>query len=64
MLREFRADLEAHGENAGAIAKLCMEMSAAYIKGARKAISEAEITFDRFQVVKLLNEAVEKVRRT
>ena len=41
-----------------------MDMSAAYIKGARESFPGAEITFDRFHVVKLLNEAVEKVRRT
>ncbi len=41
-----------------------MDMSPAYIKGARESFPDAEITFDRFHVVKLLNDAVEKVRRT
>ena len=41
-----------------------MDMSAAYMKGERESFPAAEITFDRFHVVKLLNEAVEKVRRT
>ena len=41
-----------------------MDMSPAHIKGARESFPDAEITFDRFHVVKLLNDAVEKVRRT
>ena len=63
VLGEFRADLEAHGGSGDGIRELCMDMSAAYIKGARESFPDAEITFDRFHVVKLLNEAVEKVRR-
>ena len=41
-----------------------MDMSPADIKGARESFPDAEITFDRLHVVKPLNEAVEKVRRT
>ena len=63
VLGEFRADLEAHGGSGDAVRELCMDMSAAYMKGARESFPDAEITFDRFHVVKLLNEAVEKVRR-
>lgn len=64
VLAEFRADLEAHGGSVDGIGELCMDMSPAYIKGARESFPDAEITFDRFHVVKLLNEAVEKIRRT
>ena len=64
VLAEFRADLEARGGSADGIEEPCMDVSAAYIKGARESFPDAEITFDRFHVVKLLNEAVEKVRRT
>ena len=64
MLGEFRGDLEAHGGSADSVEELCMDMSPAYIKGARESFPDAEITFDRFHVVKLLNDAVEKVRRT
>lgn len=60
VLGEFRAGLEAHGESGDGIRELCMDMSAAYIKGARESFPDAETTFDRFHVVKLLNEAVEK----
>ena len=62
-LAEFRSDVEAHGGSAGGIEELCMDMSAAYMKGARASFPDAEVTFDRFHVVKLLNAAVEGVRR-
>ena len=64
VLGEFRADLETHGGSGDGVEELCMDMSPAYVKGAREWFPDAEITFDRFHVVKLLNEAVEKVRRT
>ena len=39
-------------------------MSPAYQKGLRDHLPEANATFDRFHVVKLLNEAVDQVRRS
>ena len=62
-LRAFRADLEAHAGAPEWIRELCMDMSPAYLKGARKHFPWAEITFDKFHVMKLLNEAVDEVRR-
>lgn len=59
----FREDLEAHGGNPDRIWELCMDMSPAYRKGAREHLPKARTTFDRFHVVKLLNEAVDQVRR-
>lgn len=59
----FREDLEAHGGDPDRIWDLCMDMSPAYRKGARDHLPEARITFDRFHVVKLLNDAVDQVRR-
>ena len=38
-------------------------MSAAFIKGVGENLTEAEITFDKFHAVKLVNDAVDKVRR-
>ena len=63
VVRRFREDLEAHGGHAGQIRDLCMDMSAAYMKGAREAFPEAGITFDRFHVQRLMNRAVDEVRR-
>jgi transposase len=59
----FRKDLEAHGGRGDRIWDLCMDMSPAYRKGQRDHLPEASVTFDRFHVVKLLNEAVDQVRR-
>ena len=38
-------------------------MSAAYIKGVTENLTEDEITFDKFHAVKLVVDAVDKVRR-
>ena len=40
-----------------------MDMSAAYMKGARDAFPAAGVTFDRFHVQRLMNRAVDEVRR-
>ena len=61
--RAFREDLEAHGGRGDWIREVCIDMSPAYRKGLRDHLPEANVTFDRFHVVKLLNEAVDQVRR-
>jgi transposase len=45
------------------IEQLSMDLSPAFIAGAAKYFGQAQITFDRFHVVKLLNEAMDKVRK-
>jgi transposase len=59
----FVEDLGAHGGDAGRITAACIDMSRSYIAGVGKYLPEAAITFDRFHVVKLANEALEEVRR-
>jgi len=61
-LQAFAEDLEAHGGQRTAIAHACMDMSAAYVKGARQYLPNALVSFDRFHVVALANEAMDKVR--
>lgn len=61
--RAFRDDLEAHGGQAERIRDLSMDMSPAYRKGAQEVFPDARLTFDKFHVVKLLNDALEQVRR-
>ncbi len=39
------------------------DMSAAFIKGVTENLTEAEITFDRFHVMKLIGHAIDEVRR-
>lgn len=39
------------------------DMSPAFIKGVNEYLPEAEITFDKFHILKIINEAVDAVRR-
>jgi transposase len=59
----FLLDFEAHGGKAERIERLSMDMSPAFISAAEKNLPKAEITFDRFHIMKLINEAVDEVRR-
>lgn len=62
-LGAFKEDLEAHGGQADRIQDACCDMSGAFISGIEKIFENAEITFDKFHVVKILNDAVDEVRR-
>ena len=59
----FAEDLTAHGGDPAAVAEVCIDMSAAFIKGVTENLPEASITFDKFHTVKIISGAVEKVRR-
>lgn len=62
-LSAFREDLAKHGATAEQIREFCADLSPAFQKGLREEFPSARITFDKFHVVKLLNEAVDQVRR-
>ncbi|HLP41947.1 MAG TPA: ISL3 family transposase [Fibrobacteria bacterium] len=59
----FLFDFQAHGGEAENIERLSMDMSPAFIAGAERSLPGARITFDRFHIMKLLNDAVDEVRR-
>jgi len=59
----FAQDLLAHGGDPAAVEHVCMDMSAAYTRGVGQALPAAAISFDRFHVVALANEAMDAVRR-
>jgi transposase len=59
----FAQDLVAHGGDPTAVEHVCMDMSAAYTRGVGQALPHAAISFDRFHVVALANEAMDAVRR-
>lgn len=59
----FCADLAAHGGRAAQVHDVAMDMSAAFRKGATETMPMAEITYDRFHVMKLIGDAVDQVRR-
>jgi len=60
---EFVKDLELHHGAAENIRQISCDMSPAFIKGVEKNLPEAVIVFDRFHVTKIINEAVDKVRK-
>lgn len=60
---DFVADLTAHGGDPAQVRHICMDMSAAYAKGAALALPAAAISYDRFHVVALAIEAMDAVRR-
>lgn len=59
----FREDLEAHGGKAESIKEACSDMSPAFISGLEQAFEDSSLTFDKFHIVKIINEAVDEVRR-
>ena len=59
----FADDLEAHKGDASRIKEVCIDMSPAFIKGVADNLTEAEVTFDKFHAIKLVNDAVDNVRR-
>jgi transposase len=59
----FRLDLMEHGGNPEQIRELCIDMSAAFQRGAAHHFPLAHLTFDRFHVMKLFSEAIDQVRR-
>lgn len=60
---DFAADLKAHGGDPAKIEHVCQDMSAAYAKGVSLALPQAQISYDRFHVVAMANEAMDEVRR-
>ena len=60
---DFAADLKAHGGEPQRIEHVCQDMSAAFAKGVGQALPEAQISYDRFHVVAMANEAMDEVRR-
>jgi transposase len=63
-IRKFAEELPKHGGKSENITEITIDMSTAFIKGATETFPDAEITFDRFHVMKLLNEALDAVRRS
>jgi transposase len=62
-VESFREDLVAHGGQPDQIQEVCCDMSPAYIAGVETTFEDAQITFDKFHTVKIVNDAVDKVRR-
>lgn len=62
-VEEFRDVLELKDGEPDEVSEVCCDMSPSFIKGVERAFPQANITFDRFHVMKLVNEALDKIRR-
>src|SRR5207247_7748490 len=59
----FAQQFAAHNGHPKAVTQVAIDMSRAYIKGARENFGNAQLVFDKFHVIQEANEGVEKVRR-
>lgn len=60
---KFSAALDQHHSRAGLIQEVSIDMSTAYIAGAKEHCQNARVVFDKFHVLAHVNEAVDEVRR-
>ena len=63
VLRSIQQHLDIKGVVREQVTNISMDLSPSFIAGAAESFPNAQITFDRFHVVKLLNEAMNKVRK-
>ena len=62
-VKAFVEDLREHGGKPKNITDVSCDMSPAFIKGVTERLPNAKITFDKFHILKIINEAVDEVRR-
>jgi transposase len=62
-VQAFATDLAQHKGTVKHITDVSCDMSPAFIKGIKENLPEAKITFDKFHILKVINEAVDDVRR-
>ena len=62
-VESFKDDLKKHSGEPEQVEDVCCDMSPAFIKGVEENFPQAAITFDKFHVMKIVNEAVDQVRR-
>jgi len=62
-VERFAQDLTDHGGDPKAIEEICSDMSPAFISGVETHFPNAHLTFDKFHIMKIINEAVDEVRR-
>ena len=62
-VERFTQHLKEHGGNPEAISEASIDMSPAFMTGVGTHLPQASITFDKFHVIKLLNKAVDDIRK-
>ncbi len=60
---QFSNNFYDHGGDTYDVREVCCDMSPAFIAGVEQCLPNANITFDRFHVMKIIGNAVDKVRR-
>lgn len=61
-LKNIQQHLKSKGVDKQQIEQISMDLSPSFIAGAAESFPSAKITFDRFHIVKLLNQAMNQVR--
>lgn len=59
----FAYDFQNHNGSIKDIKDVSCDMSPSFIKGVTENLPDAKITFDKFHILKIINEAVDKVRK-
>ncbi|WP_187273946.1 transposase [Paenibacillus sp. N3.4] len=62
-LTRFKQHIHDKGVETAQIKEFCCDMSAAFISGIAEQFPKAEVTFDKFHVMMMVNEAVNDVRK-
>lgn len=62
-VQEALLDMEVRGAYREEVRTITMDMSTGYISAATQFFEQAHIVFDRFHIVKKMNEAVDQIRR-
>jgi transposase len=62
-VERFSQDLLAHQGDPQKVQEVCCDMSPAFINGVEQHLPNAQFTFDKFHVMKIINDAVDQVRR-
>jgi transposase len=62
-VKEFSGVLEKRNGTPEQVTEASCDMSPAFIKGIQEYLPSASITFDKFHILKIINEAVDQVRR-
>ncbi len=60
---EFKQDLELHHGDPAQIEDACMDLSRAFQAGFNKEFEQVQLTFDQFHLMKIINKAVDDVRK-
>ena len=62
-VQRFTEDFETHKGKVDNVKNVSCDMSPAFIKGVKEYLPKAQITFDKFHILKIINEAVNHVRK-